>query len=296
MRLSMLCSALLPLLVGSAYGDPIFGVPLSGFAVLGSSTVTNVPMSAITGNVGVWSSGGANAITGFNSSPGVAVSDPQVTGTVQAGTTDAQSAQGELTYALDALNTLSGTPEPEDLAGLTLAPGVYVVPAGVSNLTGTLTLDGEGNANAAWVFLMSSTLITSSNSVVNVIDAGSGSGVFWDVGSSATIGTDSTFLGNILALTSISMDTGATDDCGRALASTGAVTLQMNSLSTGCSGSLAGSDGLSGGLSVKQGPEGPVVTLLPSSAVPEPRGIVFLGMGICLALAIQRKWSQRSAS
>ena len=150
--------------------------------------------------MGVWSSGGANAITGFNSSPGVAVSDLQVTGTVQAGTPDAATAQGQLTTAINDLNTLSGTLEPADLAGLTLFPGVYIVPAGVTNLSGMLTLDGEGNANAAWVFLMSSTLITSPNSVVDVINTAAGAGVYWDVRSSATIDTDTTFMGNILAL------------------------------------------------------------------------------------------------
>ncbi|VAY88944.1 hypothetical protein CARN8_4470007 [mine drainage metagenome] len=83
----------------SAWATPFLGSDLASFTVLGSSTVTNVPTSAIDGSVGVWSSGGANAITGFNSSPGVAVSDPQVTGgTVQAGGSVAQLAQSQLTY------------------------------------------------------------------------------------------------------------------------------------------------------------------------------------------------------
>src|SRR5579862_2200277 len=131
MRPTILISALLSLLVGSAYGDSILSTPLSGFAVLGSSTVTNVPLSTINGSVGDWSAGGADAITGFLSVPGVATSDPQVTnGTVQSGTPDAMTAQGQLTAAIDALNSLSGTLEPADLSGLTLLPGVYDVPAG----------------------------------------------------------------------------------------------------------------------------------------------------------------------
>lgn len=294
MRPTILILALLPLLVGSAHADSILGTPLSGFAVLGSSTVTNVPTSAIGGNVGVWSSGGANAITGFNSSPGVAVSDPQVTGTVQAGTADAQTAQGQLTVAIDELNSLSGTAEPADLAGLTLFPGVYDVPAGTTNLSGNLILDGQGNANAAWVFIMPSTLITSPGSSVEVINTGSGAGVYWDVGSSATIDTSTTFLGNILALASITMNTGATDDCGRALASTGAVTLQMNDISIGCSGILTGSSGLSGGLTVTPG-NPPVVTPLPFSSVPEPRTYLFLALGL-VAIAIQRIRSRRTVT
>ncbi len=295
MRLCVVFSLLFPLVVVSAHADPILASPLSGFAVLGASTVTNVPTSVITGNVGVWSSGGANAITGFNSSPGVPTADLQVTGTVQAGTPDAHSAQNELTTAINELNTLSGTLEPADLTlsggGTgTLFPGVYRVPAGVSNLTGTLTLDGQGNANAAWVFLMDSSLITSPNSVVKVINTGAGAGVYWDVRSSATIDTNTTFLGNILALTSISMNTHATDDCGRALASTGAVTLQMNTISIGCLGTLAGSNGLSGGLTVTPGVGGgpPVVTPLPAFVTPEPRTYLFLA--VCFAaFAIQRK-------
>ena len=114
-------------------------------------------------------------------------------------------------------------------------------------MTGTLTLDGLGNANAFWLFQMPSTLITSSGSVVNVINAGAGAGLFWNVGSSATLGTTTSFEGNILALTSISLNTGATIGCGRALADVGAVTMQMNTISIGCAGTgEEGSNGLSG--------------------------------------------------
>jgi hypothetical protein len=157
-----------------------------------------------------------------------------------------------------------------------------------------------GNANAAWVFQMASTLITSPNSVVNVINTGSGAGVFWNVGSSATIDVNTTFLGNILAQTSITMNTSATDVCGRALANTGAVTLDQNSLSGICTGVLAGSGGLSGGLDVTTTSGGPdVVTILPyapvngggggNGTVPEPDtlelllvGLGFMGVGFSL--------------
>lgn len=275
-----------------AWADPILGSDLASFTVLGASTVTNVPTSTISGNVGVWSSGGANAITGFLSSPGVAVSDPQVTGggLVHAGTALAQSAQGQLTTAIGNLGSLGpGTTliNPDLTLAGTLAPGVYTVPAGTTNLSGALTLDGGGNANAAWVFQMPDTLITSPNSVVNVTNTGSGAGVYWNVGSSATIDVNTTFMGNILALASISMNTTATDLCGRALASTGAVTLDHNSLSGICTtGILAGSGGLSGGLDVTTTPAGTTVAFLPfapvngGGTVPEPSTLALLGFAL----------------
>ncbi|MDP2324630.1 MAG: ice-binding family protein, partial [Gammaproteobacteria bacterium] len=170
-------------------------------------------------------------------------------------------------------------------------------PAGITNLSGALTLDGLGNANAAWVFQMPSTLITSPNSVVNITNTGAGAGVYWNVGSSATIDVNTTFLGNILALASITMNTSATDLCGRALADTGAVTLDQNSLSGICYGMLDGSDGLNGGFDVTTSADGTTtVTTLPfapvtppATPVAEPTTALLLGLGIAGLAGMRRR-------
>lgn len=265
-----------------ASAAPILGSDLASFTVLGAETVTNVPTSTIVGNVGV---SPGTALPGFNWVAGTATADSQVTGgSVHSATALAASAQAQLTTARNNLDSLGvgTTLSVADMVGLTLFPGVYTVPSGITNLSGALTLDGQGNADAAWVFQMESSLITSPNSIVNLIGTGDGAGVFWNVRSSATIDTNTTFLGNILALTSIWMNSTATVLCGRALADTGEVTLIMNSLSGTCVDELAGTYGLSGGLDVStQG-----VTFLPyspvsgSGTVPEPATLALVGLAI----------------
>lgn len=277
-----------------AFADPILGTELASFAVLGASTVTNTGATTIAGNLGL---SPGTAITGQST---ITINgDPALTtGSVFVHDTDAFAGlgQSELTNARNALAMLGpGTILGADLVGLTLNPGVYTVAAGVSNLTGTLTLDGLGNANAFWVFQMPSTLITSPGSVVNVINAGAGSGLYWNVGSSATLDTTTSFEGNILALTSITLNTGATIGCGRALADTGAVTMDHNTISIGCTGTgtEASSNGLSGsGLSIDAA--GNVIdstTGANVAATPEPGTIVLFGAGVAW-LSRRRKQRQ----
>ena len=211
------------------YGTATAGAqPLSSFAVLGGSTVTNTGPTIVTGNLGV---SPGSSVTGFP--PGIVVG-----GSIHAADAVAAGAQTELTtlyntLASAACNTdLTG----QDLGGLTLTPGVYCF-ASSAQLTGTLTLDAQGNSNAVFVFQMGSTLTTASASSVLLINGASSCGVFWQVGSSATLGTGTALAGSIVALTSITLNTGASVS-GRTLARNGAVTLDNNQV-TLCSGGPA---------------------------------------------------------
>ncbi|MDB5774079.1 MAG: hypothetical protein JWP38_212 [Herbaspirillum sp.] len=276
------------------WAAPILGAQLSDFAVLGASAVTNTGPTTLTGGLGVSNNSSPTGITGFfgtllNDGPGTA------SGAVHQGDAFALTADAQLSAAMTSLGLLGpGTTLGADLSGMTLAPGVYTVAAGVTNLTGVLTLDGGGNANAFWVFQMPSTLITSSSSIVNVINTGAGAGVYWDVGSSATLGSSTTFSGNILASTSISMGSSVNISCGRALAHTGAVTFINDVVNAGdCAGSgAAGSNGLSGGLSMPDGGGLPVALPFSEvSAVPEPAPLSLFGAGL-LALFV---WKRKNA-
>ena len=223
---------------------------LQSVAVLGGQSVTNTGPSVINGDLGV---SPGTSITGFP--PGT------VNGTIHAADAVAAQNQSDLTVAY---NNAAGQPadatETGDLGGLTLTPGVYNSPSSIG-LTGTLTLNAQGNPDAVWIFQVGSTLTTASASTVALINGASPCNVFWQVGSSATLGTQTNFTGTILALTSIGANTGATI-AGRALARNGSVTLDTNTItrpqcattttgtttaSTGTTGTTTGTTGTTTG-------------------------------------------------
>ena len=189
------------------------------FGVLGGSTVTNTGTSTINGlNVGV---SPGTAVTGFP--PGIITLPGHIH------RTDAVAAQAR-GAALTAYQDAAGRPAAPadrgltDLVGKTLQPGVY---QGNLRLTGTVTLDNRTDPDAVFIFQATSTLITASGSVVKFTTPHASCNVFWQVGSSATLGTGTRFVGTVLAHTSVTAQTGATV-IGRLLASTGAVTLDTN--------------------------------------------------------------------
>jgi hypothetical protein len=279
--------------VPNASAGPILGSSLNTFAILGGGGVTiGGTGSVITGSIGAYPT---TSITGV-----IPTNFTISGGTVQSGGGTAMSGQSELTIAMNALTNMGLGITRSSLGGLTLSPGVYSS-AAIMDLTGTLTLDGGGNANALWVFQVGSALNTASSSVVNVINTGAGSGVYWvlPTGSgSATLGSNSTFEGNILANQSITLGTNVTDSCGRVLTQVASVTLAgTDTIGIGCSGILLGSNGLSGGGTITTLPSGAmVVTPLPFAPVgpvPEPGTVVLLGAGIACLVARRLRSARR---
>jgi hypothetical protein len=243
------------------------------FAVLAGSAVTNTGLSVIDGDVGV---SPGTSITGF---PPGSVTPP---GTINNKNAAANQAQIDLTTAYNALaglsptSTLTGT----DLGGLTLTPGVYFF-ASSAQLTGTLTLNAEGLSNALWVFQIGKTLTTASVSAVSIINPGPDDALYWQIGSSATLGTGTDFEGNLLAKASITLNTGATDNCGRVLAENAAVTLDTNTISIGCA-DVAG-EGSSGGLTGASSSSGS------GTGVPEPSTFLLVACGGIFGLLVLRR-------
>jgi type VI secretion system secreted protein VgrG len=220
----------------------------NSFAVLGASTVTNTGPTVLNGDLGVYS---GTSITGFGGA-----GNGTVNGTIH--NTDGVAQQAQLD-ALGGYNVLQGLASTDnltgqDLGGQTLMPGVYSFDSS-AGLTGALTLNFEGLSNQSIVFQVGSALTTASNSSVLIENAGLNDSVYWALGSSGTLGTDTSFAGYIIADQSITMTTGASINCGSAIALNAAVTLDTNTIS-GC----------------------PAATS--PSATPEPSSVMLLGSSL----------------
>ena len=218
----------------AASADTVIAGPINlgtaaNYGALAGSEVTNSGLTTVggatpgSGLVGVYP---GSSITGF---------PPGIAGGVQAATATELAAQSDLTIAYGVASSLTPTVTGAgDLVGQTLVAGVYQ--GGVLSLSGDVTLDGEGNPNAVWVFQADSELNINSNSNVVLTNGANACNVFWKVGSSATIDTSADFVGTVLADQAIFVRTGASIE-GRLLARIAEVTLQTNDITvpTGCS-------------------------------------------------------------
>jgi hypothetical protein len=198
-------------------------VPLgsaANFVVLAGSTVTNTDATTVTGDLGV---SPGTAVTGFP--PGM------VNGAMHAGDAAAAQAQLDLTTAFNdaAGRTVGAVTVAGNLGGQTLTPGLYKSTSSLEISSGDLTLDAQGSPNAVFIFQMASTLTTTAGRQVILSGGAKAANIFWQVGSSATLGTTSVFKGNILADQSITLTSGATLD-GRALARIAGVALAANTI------------------------------------------------------------------
>lgn len=250
------------------------------FAVLGGSTVTNTGPTTIKGNLGV--------------SPGSALTDASggltVIGSVHLADAVAAQAQVDASKAYMNLAALLSTQDLSglDLGGMTLTPGVYSFSSS-AQLTGNLFLNFLNNPNSLFVFQVGSALTTASGSSVSVLNASTGGGIYWQIGSSATLGAGTAFKGNIIADQSITLVSGATILCGRAIALHGAVTMDNNTISNDCTNGGNFGSGADDGGSLGFG-NGDVTT------TPEPTSLALLVGPLCIAVCVARRRGRRSPS
>ena len=305
----MRCKILILLGITALAGFPLQAqaAPILGsaeqFAVLGGQAVTNTGAgTTIYGDVGV---SPGSSVTGLLDATQVlpttnTVNPVNALGTIHSADAAAAQAQVANTNAYLALAGLLPTANltGQDLGGLTLTPGIYKFDNS-AQLTGTLTLNALGNDDAFWVFQISSSLTTAPASSVVFTGLGPAGGdfdgLFWQVGSSATLDTTTSFAGNILALASITLNNGATIDNGRALAQTGAVTLINNTISIDSPAPNKG-PGLSGGLEfnaagqlVPTGGSGAGQPLPTGTPVPEPSTLLIFCAGMAGLLCSRKR-------
>lgn len=222
---TLLITVLLSMPIKSFAATPTIDLgDASSFAVLAGEEITNTGTTTINGSAG--GDIGSYAGTSLTGEETLTFS-----GTAHLADAIAAAAKVSLSMAYDdaALRTPS-TLILSELGGVTLKPGVYHSEAGTFKITGTLTLDGDGDTGSVFIFNTQSDLITATSSNVKLIHGARVCNVFWRVGSSATLGTNSTFVGRLMASTSISATTGARI-YGQLLAKTGTVTLDSNKIS-----------------------------------------------------------------